>query len=183
MRRLTLERQHGGRAAYLPARGLRLAALRGRIEGRRLRRGTGLLWEGAGRCGFSLVEMMVSAVLLGALAAFVLPTLGWVSQERRTAGEHQELLEAGANLMDRFTAQAWEQITQEAAAALQLPERLQQRAQAELDVAVEPRDGDPPAKRVRLRIDWTDVGGRPAPPVRISSWVYRVKPAESEEQP
>ena len=127
--------------------------------------------------------MVVSSVLIGVLALIVVPTLTWISAERRSAEQHQALVEEASNLMDRFTSRPWGEITPEQAAKLQLADELKRRTGAELQAEVETDAGDADDKRVALRIDWTDHAGRPAPTVRLTAWVYRPQAADNEELP
>jgi prepilin-type N-terminal cleavage/methylation domain-containing protein len=136
---------------------------------------------GQPKSGFTLVEMMVSTVLLGALLVIVVPTLGWIAHERRAATLHQELLEAAQNVMDRFTAQNWDDITPDAAAELALDEPLVRRTAATLSAEVTSPPDDADAKRVALKIAWTDTRGQPAPPVWLTAWVYRLPMNEVQE--
>ena len=127
----------------------------------------------AGRGGVTIVEVIVSGLLLGTVMLLALPTLGWIVRERREADRRLEALTEVENLMDRLTAQEWKRITPEAAADLKISDSAaRQLPGAELDCRVDLSDTAPGAKRVHIELTWLNrYGGRVAP-VRLTTWVY-----------
>ncbi|MGH7202422.1 MAG: type II secretion system protein [Planctomycetaceae bacterium] len=126
---------------------------------------------GALRRGFTLVELIVAAILLGTLMLITVPTLKWASDQRRDAQKRQEAVEEAANLMERLTARPWDELTNENLQDVTLAEELRpQFPGAELEVAVQEADD---AKRIRILLHYADHAGRPTAPVRLTAWVQR----------
>jgi hypothetical protein len=101
-----------------------------------------------------------------------IPTLAWIARERQLTRQRQAAqLEVG-NLMERLTALEWNELTPERTAQTGLsPALREQLPDAELTVAVSD-DATLNARRVFVELRWEIVPGRPAPPVRLVSWVY-----------
>ena len=126
------------------------------------------------RSGFSLFEVLVSGLLIGAVVTFVVPVLGWMVRERALGRERQAaMLEAG-NLMERLAAVGYDDLTPERAATFGLSEALQQQLHdARLAIAVEPDRDERGAKRLVIELRWSIAPGREAPAVRLVTWIYR----------
>ena len=89
--------------------------------------------------GVTLVEVIVSGILLGAVMMVALPTLGWIARERRAADRRQEAIAELENMMDRFSARPWQQITPEAAARIALSDSIRR----QLPTRLGPEFGEP----------------------------------------
>ena len=141
-----------------------------RLHRRRGRRPTCL------RAGVSMVELMVSCLLIGCVAGMVVPTVSWTAVERRAAHKRQAACEEVANLMDRLTRHEWDDVTEQRAQELGLAEEIErQLPDAQLSATV---DTDQDAKRVQLSLSWVNRGGRTVAPVRLTTWIYREPTAD-----
>ena len=123
------------------------------------------------RAGVSLVELVIACLLIGSVAGLVLPTVTWTAVQRRAAHQRQAASEELANLMDRLTREAWENVTDQRAQELGLAEEIErQLPNAQLSATM---DADQDAKRVHLSLSWSDRAGHTVAPVRLTTWVYR----------
>jgi Tfp pilus assembly protein PilV len=135
------------------------------------------------RGGFSLLELVVTGVLLSVVMVSAVPMLAWVGLQRRAADQHQFALHEAANILERLTLEDWEHLTPESAEELTLSEQAQSYLpDAELAVTVaetvaEPSDV-PPSKRLSVELRWRDPAGNMTPPVRLTTWLYRSKEAQ-----
>jgi type II secretory pathway pseudopilin PulG len=119
-------------------------------------------------------ELLVSAALLGIVVLVTVPTMSWIMQEQRAAGRRQAALTEAENILDRLTAQKWEQITPALLAEAQLSETVRgQLPDAELSLDVQMPDDQPGAKRIALSLQWSNGAKPPSRPVRLTAWVYR----------
>lgn len=126
------------------------------------------------RRGTTLVEVVVTAVLLGTVFVVAVPTIGWVGYARRAAERRVQATLEVENIMERLTARDWDEITNDAAAAVELSDAV--RAQlpgANLECTVEENAESPAEKRVSVRLSWSDRAGHTVAPVRLVAWVYR----------
>ena len=124
--------------------------------------------------GFTILELVVTMILLGAVIVTLMPLLGAVAGQRRAAEQRQLATEETANLLERVSAWPYEAISPESTAALHLSESSQRLLRnPTLKIAVVAVDGQPAAKRITVELGWKDRHGRAAAPARLTSWVYR----------
>ncbi len=138
-------------------------------------RGTGFVSvrRDARRSGASLIEMIVSCVLLGAVLVTAAPLMGWVSAERRAADQRQFALLQATNLMESIGRMPWDQISTESLGNLSLSAETTQFLKAgELTVELQQQEGPPVSKRVTVRITWNDRAGQRLSPAELSAWFY-----------
>ena len=126
------------------------------------------------RSGSVLLELVVAGVLLGVVMSAAVPALRWVGRQRTSARQRQAAqLEVG-NLLEELTALDWNDLTPERAALVKLSEELHdQLHESKLEVAVQGDGNDETEKQIRIELSWNIAPGRPAPPVRLSAWVFR----------
>ena len=111
------------------------------------------------RRGTTLVEIVVAGILLGTVMSIAVPALGWVVRERRAADRRQQATLEVENLMEQITARGWDEITQETAANLELPDQvMQQLPEASLSCTVETKPDAPDAKRIHIELAWSKIG-------------------------
>jgi len=138
-------------------------------SGARLRRG-----------GYTLVEVVLSVVVLLSAMTVVVKLLGWVGLERREADRRSWAVQEVANVMERLTARPFDEITAEQAGRLTLsPSARQSLPEAELAVGVaedQPGAGRS-AKRIAVRLRWRGRAGEWEAPVRLTTWIERGRPA------
>jgi Tfp pilus assembly protein PilE len=126
------------------------------------------------RKGSLLLELVVASVLLGVVMSAAIPALGWIARQRTVAQQRQAALLEVDNLMERLTALDWGDLTPQRAGEFKLSGPLQdQLFEPKLDVVVQVDSQDETAKEIRIELTWNMAAGRPAPPVRLSAWVFR----------
>lgn len=134
------------------------------------------------RRGFTVIELTVSFVFLGAMTSLIVTSLQLRSIQQR-AVERRELatIEAG-NLMEQITALAWDDLTSENLKQFALSDATLARVpgmQLKLQL-LSPTEPDKPAekptpvaKQVCIEIDLPAASGTKPRPVSLTSWVYR----------
>ena len=123
------------------------------------------------RRGATVIEMIVTTIILGTVAAISLPMLKLITYERRAATAHQQALVVASNVMERVSATPFENLAT-AAAEIQLPDWAnEQLNEASLKVVVDavPEEA---ARQVRLRLEWKSPRGLPVAPLQLTAWVY-----------
>jgi prepilin-type N-terminal cleavage/methylation domain-containing protein len=126
------------------------------------------------RNGFTLIEVSVAGVLLALLMAVSVQMLSWVASERRAADRRQWAAQEAANVMERLTAQPWERLTAEHAAAIELSAATRDLLpEAKLGVNVIDETDQPAAKRLVVAVRWQPRQGQSTTQVLLTSWVYR----------
>ena len=124
--------------------------------------------------GFTLLEVSVAGALLFVLMVVAVQMLGWVASERRAAVRRQWAVQEAANVMERLTAQPFERLSADQAAAIELSAATRQvlpDAQLEVNVVDEPEQ--PIAKRLLVAVEWRPRPDQPVARVAITSWMYR----------
>ena len=122
--------------------------------------------------GALLLELVISGLLLATVISAVIPSLAWIARERQMTRQRQEALLEVGNVMERVMTLEWEDLTPRRAAKIELSQSLREQIpDARLTVAVTD-DTAANARRVLIELRWDVVPGRPAPPVRLVSWVY-----------
>lgn len=142
------------------------------------------------RAGLTLLEVAVSAAVLGVILTTVAQVIQWSAAEHRAAQRKRCALESATTVLDRLTVRDWSAITPESAAAIPLPaEAVQWLVAPHLVVTVAEetqRPGplkngtpasakreSPPAKRITVELSWANRAGGPNEHVRLSTWVFR----------
>jgi len=129
-----------------------------------------------------LLELVISGALLGVVVSATIPTLAWIARERQFSRQRQAAqLEVG-NLMERLTSLEWNELTPARGAQAELsPSLREQIPDAKLTVAVTD-DSAAKSRRILIELRWEIVPGRPAPPVRLVSWVYEEPPDQKKDE-
>lgn len=124
--------------------------------------------------GYSLLELIVALSLLGTATATIVPVLGWAHAQRRAAAARRFAVCEAENLLERITSADWDDVTQEKADVLRLPEAADDWLRApRLTVAVVPEPQPPVGRRVTVEIRWKNREGDDASPVRLTGFVFR----------
>jgi Tfp pilus assembly protein PilV len=120
-----------------------------------------------------MVEVIVSAVLIGTVLITAVPMLRSVARQQRAADRQQIALAEATNIMDRLTSRPWSGITPEYAGTLSLSsETSRQLPAVKLQVAVQSDAAKPAEKRIKLSLRWEEDKDAPAAPVELTAWVY-----------
>jgi hypothetical protein len=125
-----------------------------------------------------LIEVALTVFLLALAMTSLVKVLGWVANERRAAERRQWAIAEAGNLMDHLTAPPYDRITAESARAqgeAALPEVRRRLRDAELVLNVDESEkpGEPPGKRLSIRLRWRIRGGAWEAPVRLTAWIAR----------
>jgi len=128
---------------------------------------------GNGRGGFTLVELMVSGVLLTAVMLVTVPTLYRIALEHRAAAKRQIALAEAANIMERLTARRWNDIDDNAAKSVAVSASARRQLPEVKSILRVQNGSEPDSKRITLTLTWTGRFAHPNAPVRLSAWVYR----------
>lgn len=121
---------------------------------------------------------MVAMMMLGSLMAGLVPLLSWVHTQRRAADARQIAVHETANVMERFAARDWNDMTQAAADAVKLtPEAAALLQEPRLKVIVEAVPKPSIAKRITVELRWLNRQGDDVSPARLTSFVYRMSEA------
>lgn len=124
--------------------------------------------------GFTLLELTVAMLMLGGLTAMVVPLLSRVNAQRRAADARQIALQAAANVLERFAARDWDDVTQKAADAAKLSaDSTASLRDARLKVTVHVDPKQPAAKRITVELRWKNREGDVLSPVRLTAFIYR----------
>ncbi|QDT24828.1 type IV pilus modification PilV family protein [Gimesia panareensis] len=124
------------------------------------------------RHGFTLVEMMVSGVLLTTVFMIVVPSLYWVHREQKQTEQRQVALVEVENLMERVAALPYRQINQPTVDKFVISENvMQQLPEADLQIQILETKDLPLMKRIQIQLGWQDARNLKIQPVRLTSWV------------
>ncbi len=115
------------------------------------------------RHGLLLLEMIVALILLAAVTAIVIPTLGWMNVQNQVGRERREAVQTLHNLMEDLTTRPYAKLQPEAAGKIELPDAIKhQLPGAKLVVII--TETKPAAKRIKASLSWkqkTDKGWLP----------------------
>lgn len=124
------------------------------------------------RRGFTLIEMMVSGVLLTTVFMIVVPSIYWVHREQKQSEQRQVALVEVENLMERTAALPFPEMTQATVDKFALSESaLQQLPDADLKIRIQETKDLPLMKKIQIQLGWRDQRGLIQQPVRLTSWV------------
>ncbi|HEX3599196.1 MAG TPA: prepilin-type N-terminal cleavage/methylation domain-containing protein [Lacipirellulaceae bacterium] len=125
------------------------------------------------RTGFTLVELVVAASLMGALLATSVQMLRVLSNHQRSATRRAIALEAVQAVAERVSNSAWDQLTPENMKQATLPAPIEHRLPgAKVAVGVTDESAPMTSKRVTVEVTWPDMYGEPGPPARLTTWVF-----------
>jgi Tfp pilus assembly protein PilE len=126
--------------------------------------------RGAGRAGFTLIEIVVTGALVLAAMTLLAQSMVQVAMNRRLVERHTLALHEVGNLMERLTAADWSRGTPGWATKPVLSDEARRRIpDASLSVTVSTPAGDTTARRVEVTLR----AGEPATPLaRVVAWVY-----------
>ena len=131
------------------------------------------------RSGFTLMEILVSCLLLAALLTLCVQLVGTSATQRKAAAMRETALLEAANALEGLVAGGWESLTPAAADQAALSqEAAASLPGGELAVEIEPVEEDPAARRIAVEVRWLPSPGRFPERVRLVAWKYG-----STEQP
>jgi len=126
------------------------------------------------RKGFSLLELAVAAIVLGAILAVVLKFYAAMAAGEVAVRHRDVAAREAANVLERLWQWPWDQLTAEKAREVRLGEEAQQGLPGgELAVEISQPAQEPDAKRIAVEIRWRERPDAPPSPVRLVAWRYR----------
>lgn len=124
--------------------------------------------------GFTILELMVTLILLASVMATVVPLLSWVNAQRRAADARQVAVQEATNILERFSARDWDDVSQPSAIAVKLSaDTAESLRDARLKVTVHWDPQQPTAKRITVELRWKNREGDELSPVRLTGFVFR----------
>lgn len=128
----------------------------------------------ASRAGFSLIEVVAAAAVLGIATTLTAQLALNVTDLRRTAREHQIAREEVANVLEQWTLASWETLSPERAKLVTASAAVRRAIPSgELALEIAPVAGDPDMRRLAARFTWRNRRGEPQPAVQAVTWVSR----------
>jgi prepilin-type N-terminal cleavage/methylation domain-containing protein len=136
------------------------------------------------RSGFSLMEVSAAAAMLAVLLALTVQVVIVLSAQQQAAERRAFAVQAVHNLLELVENLSWEQVNEDTADLLRLPESVRGNLpSAKITVATAGETEPVEAKRVTIELAWSTMGGRPAAPVRMTTWVYPDSPPRDVREP
>lgn len=128
--------------------------------------------------GFSLIEVVAAAAVLGIAATLTAQLVLNVTDLRRTAREHQIAREEVANALEQFSLAPWESLSPERAKRITASSEARRAIPSgELAVEIAPVSDEPDTRRLMARFTWRNRRGEPQPAVQAVAWVSRSEAA------
>ncbi len=131
------------------------------------------------RRGFTLIELAVSLVVLGAALAALVQLVALAARQRRNLAIERACVQEVANQAERIALLPWDETAADKLTTWQpSPDLAAVVPVARCSIAVTDEPQTPPARRIRLEVAWTNSVGLPALPVTLTVWQFA-----QEEQP
>ncbi len=130
------------------------------------------------RRGYTIVELVVTSILLGAVFSSLAPILGSVNRLRQSGERRQLALLEVANLMEELSTRPWAQLTAEGTEGIVLSDAVAAALpDAELAIRITPEDSEVAAdaievRRIEISLRWREQGEQFIAPVRLVTWRY-----------
>jgi type II secretory pathway pseudopilin PulG len=121
----------------------------------------------------TLLEVGVALVILATAMVALLELLSLSARQRRVDDQRSLALVELANHAEELAVLPWNELTADNLAKWQPPEELAAllpSAQCRADVHEE--EGSPIARRIELKIVWTNAAGEEVTPVELTVWRY-----------
>jgi Tfp pilus assembly protein PilE len=137
--------------------------------------------------GFTLLEVIVSGALLGAVLIVSAHMVWSIARQREAILDRQTALSEAGNVMERLFARPWDDLSDEAVRGLR-PSVDFQRALpgGKLSIELTSLTDDPAAKRILVKVSWIHEPDQPDRSVQLVALRYQVEPARdngrTEEQ-
>lgn len=125
------------------------------------------------RAGFTLAELMVALILIGAATGITLPLIAAQSRVRLNLERRRMALAEAENLLERMSGIPYARLTPELVRELKLSAAAQQALPSgEAHCQVVEETTAPLGKRLEVEIRWDAGPGKKSPPCRLVTWVY-----------
>lgn len=139
------------------------------------------------RRGYTVVELIVTSLLLGTVFSTLAPILGSVNRLRQSGERRQLAMQEVANLMEELSVREWSQLTAEGTEDITLTPAVQAALpDAELTIRILPEESEVAAveadaievRRIEISLRWREQGDQFIAPVRLTTWRYAPAPGE-----
>ena len=126
-----------------------------------------------GRRGMTLIEVGVALVVLSAAMMALVQLVGVAARQRRAGDQRLIALQEVANGAERLAIARWEDLTPEKLTTWQPSAELSAvLPAADCHVNIREEAGPPAARRIALRVAWTNAVGEQVAPVELTLWRY-----------
>ncbi len=131
------------------------------------------------RRGATIVEAVVSLVVLSTVTMIVVQSMAGMFGQQRMLRQQALAREEAANLMERAFALPWDQLTNDELAGWEISEpSLRSHAQAKLAMEVVPLEQSPASKRIRIEISVPQPNRQASVEVQLVAWRYELRGAK-----
>jgi prepilin-type N-terminal cleavage/methylation domain-containing protein len=124
------------------------------------------------RRGFTVLEVIVTMILLGAVLGVMVPLTKRATEQRRLSETRRAALLEASNALERLAADPAAAPAAGEERTVPLPETLSRRLPDAALVVRGEAQTDPPGRRLDASLSWTEPNGRRATPVRLSAFVF-----------
>ncbi len=125
------------------------------------------------RRGVTLVEVIAAVTMLAVLLASSVQMMRALGTQQLAAARRAMAIQTVQAVTEQLTNLPWDELTPEAAAKLTLPEvATLYLPGAALSAAVENANQPVESKRLSVELRWNAPNGKPAAPLRVTTWVY-----------
>ncbi len=125
------------------------------------------------RRGFTLLECLVAAAMLGVIFVLVGQWFSWDTFERREAWKRQLATQEAANVLERLSLTPYETLSADNLAAIKLsPETRAWLIDGALQVSVSETATPAHGKQLQVEIGWGRSHENPPAPVRLTTWRF-----------
>ena len=130
------------------------------------------------RRGFTMLELMITMILLGAVIVTVTPLLRWAAVQYREADRRGVALQEIQNVLERLSARSYESLTPETVNGIEISGSTRSRLrEPRLKITLEASE-EPQAKQIVVELHWKDAVGNEVTPVRLTTWVFPLSAGE-----
>lgn len=126
------------------------------------------------RRGLTMVELCAACGLLAVAIPLTVAALGAAAKQRHSIELRQQAIETADNLLERLTAEPWEQLSDDRLNVIKDSISDEQVPPGgELQLRLVEDSGPPAAKRIDVELSWQPSATRVRQRVRLSGWVFR----------
>ena len=125
------------------------------------------------RRGMTIMELLVSLVILGAAMAALVQLVVLTARQRRSLDQRRVALQEVANQAERLALVAWDETTPERLKTWQpSADLVAALPRATCQASVRDESGEPARRRIRLEVVWTNAAGQAVEPVTLTLWKF-----------
>jgi hypothetical protein len=122
--------------------------------------------------GLTVIELTISIAILAVLLATSMRMIVVASDHVRANDRRDLALQAAQAVSEEIDNIPWEQLNDETAAGVRIPDAIASRLPGAKLTAKVAEESDPLAKRVTVEITWNTRSDQPAAPSRLTTWVF-----------